>query len=216
MEVRRRTAVTTALVAGLLAGYGIAMPVGAVATWLVGLTARTSLRTGLSAALGVATADGMYAGIAVIGGTALAGLIAPVAGPLRAVAAMVLLVVAARGALGALREHRRGVPVRSGPVPGGAMRAYLTLLGMTVLNPTTVLYFTALVVGGHVVSGVPVVDRVGFVLAAFLASASWQALLVGGGAVLGATLTGRRGRLVTALVSSAVIAALALRLAATG
>ncbi|MGV9573326.1 hypothetical protein ACWDRX_29400, partial [Streptomyces nigra] len=36
--------VTAALVAGLLAGYGIAVPVGAVATYLVSLTARTSLR----------------------------------------------------------------------------------------------------------------------------------------------------------------------------
>lgn len=38
--------VTAALVAGLLAGYGIAVPVGAVATYLVSLTARTSLQIG--------------------------------------------------------------------------------------------------------------------------------------------------------------------------
>lgn len=61
-----------ALVAGLLAGYGIAMPVGAVAAYLVALTAQTSLRTGVFAALGVATADGVYALIAVCGGAALA------------------------------------------------------------------------------------------------------------------------------------------------
>jgi threonine/homoserine/homoserine lactone efflux protein len=63
---------TAALVAGLLAGFGIAVPVGAVATYLVSLTARTSLRTGACAALGVATADGLYALIAALGGTALA------------------------------------------------------------------------------------------------------------------------------------------------
>ncbi len=50
-----------ALVAGLLARYGIAMPVGTVAAYLMALTARTSLRTGVFAALGVATADGVYA-----------------------------------------------------------------------------------------------------------------------------------------------------------
>ena len=60
------------LVAGLLAGYRIAMPVGAVAAYLVALTARTSLRTGVLAALGVATADGVDALIAVWGGAALA------------------------------------------------------------------------------------------------------------------------------------------------
>jgi arginine exporter protein ArgO len=51
-----------------------------------------------------------------------------------------------------------------------------------------------------------------FVLAAFLASASWQVLIASGGALLGRALTGRRGRLVTALVSSAVIMALAVRM----
>ncbi len=63
---------TAALVAGLLAGYGIAMPVGAIATYLVALTARTSLKLGAFAALGVATADGLYALIATVGGSALA------------------------------------------------------------------------------------------------------------------------------------------------
>ncbi|MGW2900881.1 hypothetical protein ACWDAO_41550, partial [Streptomyces sp. NPDC001212] len=44
-EARSAAVVSAALVAGLLAGYGIAVPVGAVATHLVTLTARTSLRT---------------------------------------------------------------------------------------------------------------------------------------------------------------------------
>ncbi|MEV1287482.1 LysE family transporter, partial [Micromonospora sp. NPDC049679] len=78
-------------VAGLLAGYGVAVPVGAIAILILGLTARTSLRVGAAAALGVATADGLYAVVAVLGGAALAGAIAPVAGPLRWLAAVVLL-----------------------------------------------------------------------------------------------------------------------------
>lgn len=63
---------TAALLSGLLAGYGIAVPVGAVGTYLVSLSARTPLRTGVSAALGVASADGLYALAAVLGGSALA------------------------------------------------------------------------------------------------------------------------------------------------
>jgi threonine/homoserine/homoserine lactone efflux protein len=62
---------TAAIVAGLLAGYGIAVPVGAVGAYLVALTARTSLRTGAAAALGVATVDGGYALVAMLGGGAL-------------------------------------------------------------------------------------------------------------------------------------------------
>jgi hypothetical protein len=53
--------VIAALIAGLVAGYGIAMPVGAVATYLVALTARSSLKVGVFAALGVASADSLYA-----------------------------------------------------------------------------------------------------------------------------------------------------------
>ncbi|MEV5905966.1 hypothetical protein AB0L81_39770, partial [Streptomyces sp. NPDC052127] len=68
---------TAALVAGLVAGYGIAVPVGAVATYLVSLTARTSLRTGVCAALGVALADGLYALVATAGGATVAAVLRP-------------------------------------------------------------------------------------------------------------------------------------------
>lgn len=210
VEVQPLAAVTGALLAGLLAGYGIAIPVGAVATYLVALTARTTLRTGLAAALGVATADGVYALVAALGGAAIATLVAPVAGPLRLVSAGILVVLAVRGAASALRSHRSP---ETRPVTAlGPGRAYVSLLGITLVNPTTVVYFTALVVGDRAGSAVSLVEQVVFVLAAFAASASWQALLAGGGALLGRLLTGPRGRLVTALVSSAVIVGLAVRL----
>ncbi|MFE3638582.1 LysE family transporter [Streptomyces sp. NPDC059168] len=206
---------TGALLAGLLAGYGIAVPVGAVGTYLVSLTARTSLRTGASAALGVATADGLYALLATLGGAALAAELRPVVEPLRLASAAVLAVLAARAALLALRQYRaqRLTTRPERPVPGAA-RAYLGLLGITLLNPMTVVYFAALVLGtGTAQDGRPA-ERVAFVTAAFAASASWQLLLAGGGALLGRSLTGRRGRLVTALVSSAVILGLAVRMTA--
>src|SRR5205814_267930 len=45
-SVRLRAVVTGALVAGLLAGYGVAVPVGAIAALIISLTSRTSLRVG--------------------------------------------------------------------------------------------------------------------------------------------------------------------------
>ncbi|MFE7760819.1 LysE family transporter [Streptomyces sp. NPDC057438] len=202
---------TAALVAGLLAGYGIAVPVGAVATYLVSLTARTSLRTGACAALGVATADGLYALLAALGGTALAAALQPVLAPLRWVSALVLLVLAARGAVTALRQYRAGrLTIRTQRDPVSPARAYVALLGITLLNPTTVVYFAALVLGSRATDAVSPLEQGVFVLAAFLASASWQLLLAGGGALLGRALTGHRGRLVTGLLSSAVIAVLAV------
>ncbi|GGI97240.1 LysE family transporter [Streptomyces brasiliensis] len=205
---------TAALVAGLIAGYGIAIPVGAVGTYLVSLTARTSLRTGACAALGVASADGLYALLATVGGSAVAGALRPVLGPLRWVSAAVLIALAVRGAAGALRHHREPRPgTGPGRPPPGPARAYLGLLGITLLNPTTVLYFAALVLGTRGADTALPPEETVFVLAALAASASWQLLLAGGGALLGRALTGRRGRLVTALLSSGVMLALAVRMA---
>ncbi|TDC87298.1 lysine transporter LysE [Nonomuraea deserti] len=202
---------TAALVAGLLAGYGIAIPVGAVATYLVALSARTSLRTGVCAALGVATADGLYALIAVIGGSALTGVIEPIMLPLRLASAVILIVLAVHGGVTAISRHaRRQAASPIDPAVPTPLRAYLGLLGLTMMNPMTVIYFTALVLGSRTVPH-PLEQAV-FVLAAFVASASWQLLLAGGGTLLGKTLTGSRGRLVTALASSALIAVLAVHL----
>jgi arginine exporter protein ArgO len=205
-----------ALVAGLAAGYGIALPVGPVAAYLVGLTARTSLRTGMSTALGVATADGVYALIAVCGGTALAPALRRAALPLRRGSAVVLIALAAHQAVTAVRLHRRrreGSQV--GPAAPGAVRAYLGMWGMTMMNPLTVVYFTALVLGRQADAAPARAGQAVFVLAAFAASASWQLALAGGGAFLGRVLTGSRGRLITALTSAIVIGVLAVRMLTT-
>jgi threonine/homoserine/homoserine lactone efflux protein len=148
MEADLWPVVIAALVAGLVAGYGIAMPVGAVAAYLVALTARTSLRTGVFAALGVATADGVYALIAVCGGAALAPALRPVTPPLRWGSAVVLIALAACGMMTAIRRHReRRDGAEAGTAASGAARAYLSMWGITMMNPVTVVYFTALVLG---------------------------------------------------------------------
>ncbi len=205
-----------ALVSGVLAGYGIAVPVGAIAVLIVSLTARTSFAVGAGAALGVATADGVYALAAVLGGAALAAAIEPVATPMRWIAAAALLVIAVRTAMSAVRQHRD--PARAATTRASGLttpgRAYVALLGLTILNPATIIYFAALVLGRQVAGDGPVAASVVFVAAAFVASASWQLLLAAGGSAIGRLLTGPRGRLVTAVVSSVVIAALAVWLVA--
>lgn len=203
---------TGTLVAGLLAGYGIAMPVGAMSVLIVTLSSRVSLRQGLAAALGVATADGIYALAAVLGGAALTRLIIPATSMFQAAAAAVLAVIAVRGLATAMRAHRTQTVAEPPATTASPLRTYTGLVGLTLLNPVTIVYFGALVVGRQTGS-----DSVGsgllFVSAAFAASASWQAMLASGGAMLGRVLTGSRGRLATALVGNAVILLLAVRLA---
>jgi arginine exporter protein ArgO len=192
------------LMAGLLAGYGVAIPVGAIGALLISLTARTSLRTGIAAALGVATVDGGYALVAVLGGGALRGVLQQIAEPMRWAAAAVLAVIAVRTAVLALRP-----PTAQPPRPLTPGRAYTTLIGLTALNPTTIVYFGALVLGRQA-TGPALADAV-FVLAAFVASASWQLLLVCGGGLLGRVVDTPKGRLITGLTASAVILVLAVR-----
>jgi len=189
------------------------MPVGPVGTYLVALTARTSLRIGMFAALGVASADGVYAAVAAVAGTALAPLLVPVVGPLRWMSVVVLIGLAVMGAVKAVRRYRvQRLAVIEQETPVGVRTAYFGMLGMTMLNPWTVIYFAALVLGGSGVAGLG--ERVVFVVAAFAASASWQLLLAGGGALLGRLLTGHLGKLVTALASTVLIVVLAVRLVA--
>lgn len=193
----------------------MAIPVGAVAVLVISLAARTSLAVGAGAALGVAVADGLYALAAVLGGAALARLVEPVAVPLRWLAAAILLALAARTATTAVRHHRDAAPVGNEDTTlGTPARAFAALLGLTLLNPMTVVYFGALVLGRQAAGALAPAEGAVFALAALAASASWQLLLAGGGRMVGRALAGPRGRLVTALASSGVIAVLAVALLA--
>lgn len=190
----------SAFLAGVAAGYGIAIPVGAIGALIVTLGARHSLRVAAAAGLGAATADGLYAALAVAGGAAVAAVVAPVAVPLRWGSALVLFGLAGWTAVAALRHRDRPPGERDRPV--SARSAFPAVLLLTLLNPSTVVYFAALVLGRGGAGGP------WFVAGAFAASASWQLTLAAGGALAGRLLTGPRGRLVTALLSSAVIATL--------
>jgi arginine exporter protein ArgO len=194
------------VLSGLVTGWAIAIPIGAVGALLVALTARTSLRVGSSAALGVATVDGGYAALAVVGGAAIAAVIEPYADGLRLASALVLLAIAVLTVLHAVR--RAGSPPAKAR-PLHAWQAFTAFVAITVVNPTTVVYFAAVVLGNPDLTD-GAAEGVVFVVAAFVASASWQLTLAVLGTVLGRSITSDRGRLVTGVVSGLVIAALAV------
>ncbi|MBO8185866.1 LysE family transporter [Streptomyces spirodelae] len=196
------------VVAGLWAGYGLAVPVGAVAVLMVNMTAQTSFRVGAAAAIGATTADAIYAIVAVVGGAAVAGAVQPFSQPLRWVAFVVLSAMAARILLTAVRRKREdGQPQHSGRMR--PLRAYTVFLGLTALNPWPAIYFVALILGRQAQHGMTWTQAVAYVAAIVVASGSWQLLLAGGGSVFGKILTGEQGRKITAVVSSVLIVALA-------
>ena len=82
-----------------------------------------------------------------------------------------------------------------------------------MLNPLTVVYWAALVLGHQASAAALTTAQAGvFVLAVIAASASWQFILVSGGALIGRVASSRRGMLVVSLASSLLIAALAVRI----
>ena len=214
MEVDRPPPLTAVLVAGLVAGYGVAIPVGPVAVYLVTLTARTSARVGAAAALGIATVDAGYALAVTVAGNSVVRRLRPVLPVLLWAAAAVLLALGAWMVLGAL-TGRASAASGIAAQRMTASRAYLQLTALTSFNPSTVVYFAALVVGLRPLTGdapAPVTGAA-FVGAVFVASASWQLLLAGGGALLRRRLVSTAGQRYTSLVSGLLILALAARVA---
>jgi arginine exporter protein ArgO len=98
------------LIAGLLAGWGVAIPLGAIGVMIVDLGMRGGFRPAAAAAAGVATADFLYAAVAAAAGAAVAGALAPHEDALRLAAASVLGVVALAG----LRVARRAFAADTG------------------------------------------------------------------------------------------------------
>ena len=200
---------TSSFLAGVVAGYAIAIPVGAIAVLIVELGVRRGFRVAVAAGAGAATADGLYAALAAIGGVALGAAIEPYEAPLRLVAGAVLLAIAARG-LATMLRGPRGTP---GTTEGSraAAATYLRFVGLTLLNPMTVIYFAALMLGlPEIGSGIP--ERGAFVVGALGASLSWQLLLAAVGAIAHRRLPARF-QLGVSLAGNVVIAAFAVRIA---
>lgn len=197
-----------AVLSGIVTGYAIAVPVGAVAALIIALSARTTWRVGAAAGLGVASVDGLYAGVAVVAGAAVARALAPIKDVLTAVSVVALLAIAALTLRGALRPGDDAEATSA--TTWTPLRAWLTFAGITAVNPATVVYFAAIVVGGSVDLDGPA-EGSAFVVAAFLASASWQVFVASLGSGLRRWVAGPRGRRTTGVVAAVVIAALALK-----
>jgi threonine/homoserine/homoserine lactone efflux protein len=204
--------VASAFLAGAVAGYAIAIPVGAIAVLIVELGVRRGFRIAAAAGAGAGTADGLYAGLAALGGAALAGVIAPYEEPLRLVAGGVLLGIALRG-YAAVLLGRDGAATAA-ETPRAAIGTYLRFVGLTLLNPMTVIYFAALMLGLPEIGDAPG-ERAAFVAGAFGSSLSWQVLLAGVGAIAHRRLP-TRFRVGVSLIGSTVIAAFALRIGLGG
>jgi len=178
-----------ALLIGILAGYGIAIPVGAISLLIIQVGMKCGFRCGASAGAGAATADLSYSVLAVVAGAGLAQVLEPVGPAVRWVSGGVLAALAIAGLLKVRRDPP--APQTSMPSRSEYVATYGKFLGLTIINPMTVIYFAAFVLGLGVANDMTLGEGVLFVTGAFAASLSWQTLLAAMGAFAGQRMSPR-------------------------
>ncbi|KXP08138.1 hypothetical protein AXK57_16830 [Tsukamurella pulmonis] len=192
------SALAAAFGAGIVAGLGAVLPLGAIGVMLLHEGASRGWRRAVPAAAGVGTADLLFAVLALAAGSVLSPLVSQWGRWPAAVGGVLLLVVAAL----MVRKAFRPAPAEADgaePVGGASGWARFALFfGLTAVNPFPLLYFGAIAVGlGDGLHRPPVATV--FAVGVGIASLGWNLVLVGLGAVLRSRSTARMQRMVTAI-----------------
>ena len=188
---------------GFVLGFTIAAAVGPISLLVIRRTLAEGRVVGLASGLGVATADATYGGIAAFGLSAITDLLVGGGRLLGLVGGVFLLWLAWRtarsdpGTAATVTERR-----------GGLAGAYLSILGLTMTNPMTILSFGALFAGLGV-TGDDAMESALITLGVFLGSAAWWVLLTTVIGALRTRVTPRWLRVIN-IVSGIVIGAFAI------
>ncbi|MEO8349220.1 MAG: LysE family transporter [Acidobacteriota bacterium] len=195
-------------VEGLLAGYGISIPLGGIAVLIVDVGLRKGFRRGFFAGAGAATADFLGAFAVAVAGGILGEALAPLSGTLRVASGVGLV------AMGAWGFWRNRVPRSAAARPPrdlGDLGTYVQFVGLTLVNPLTVAYFAAFVLGRGAKELSTWPARSAFVAGFALASLSWQTLLALFGAVTHHFVSPRIQKLLS-LVGNLLVVGLGVRM----
>lgn len=158
---------------GLLIGLPLMLTLGPISIMLINQGMNSGSRSGLPAALGVASADLTYSTLAAVAGSVLVAVLGPVSGFLQLLGAAVVAALAVKIGIGAYNQmkaarsgeagemfkSRNGLGDLRGPKLAG------TYYGLTIINPMTIILLSAVVVAGGRGFGTP-----GWVIGMTLAS----------------------------------------------
>lgn len=194
---------------GVIAGLGVAVPVGPIAVLIAAVGLRRGFWYGFMAGAGTASVDFFYACVAALTGEALALVLSPYADVLRLISALVLFSI---GSFGLWRVRKTSTTGGANQILiEGKLRVYAQFLGLTLINPLTIVYFSALILSREVSNVVTFGERVEFVVGAGLASLSWQTLLAALGATARKNLS-PRFQLFASLLGNMVVIGFGLRI----
>ena len=163
------------------------------------------------AGTGAASADLIYATLAAMAGELVASHLSPYAQILQISSAAVLILLGAVGLwrAGGVNIDAEGTP---GAGDGDTLRGtFIRFLGLTLLNPQTIAYFGALILGRDSGNVLTPAGKIAFVIGAALASWSWQSSL----AIMGAVARQRMGpsfQHIATIFGNLLVLALGLRI----
>ena len=174
------------LIRGFVLGLAVAAAPGPIFFLCLRRTLVRGWLFGLVSGLGVATADGFYAAVAVFGITAITSLLTGERKALALAGGALLIVLGVRIALEKPKDL--ATPVANGR---HLAWAYLSTLGLTITNPATILSFAALAATLGAGAGGGYLRPALVVFAVLLGSAAWWCLLAGATTGLRARITPR-------------------------
>jgi threonine/homoserine/homoserine lactone efflux protein len=174
------------LASGFALGFAIAASPGPIFFLCVRRTLARGWLHGLVSGLGVASADATYGLVAALGLTAVSAFLTGQRLWLELAGGAALLVLAARMLRSRPAERPAG-PARSGE---GLPAAYLSIFGLTIANPQTILSFAAVFAGLGLDLASGYAPAAALVAGVLLGSASWWLVLTGSVALLRRRIAG--------------------------
>lgn len=176
------------LVRGLAVGFTIAAAVGPISLLTIRRTIAHGPRYGLVSGIGVALADASYGAVAAFGLTAISAILVGARTALGLVGGAFLVWLAIRTILA--RPAVAAVSAESRP---GLAGAFLSIYGLTMTNPMTILSFAG-IFAGLGLAGRGGAEAALLTIGVFLGSSLWWVVLI-------AILTRLRGRITTGVMT---------------
>ena len=190
------------LLRGFLLGFVIAASPGPIFFLCLRRTLARGWVFGLVSGLGVATADGFYATLAAFGIGAVTSVLVGQRFWLALIGGMVLVLLGLRTVV------ERPKTLEPAPAAGGSgfAWAYLSTLGLTIANPSTIVSFAALVASLGIGLSGGFLPPVLLVLGVFVGSATWWFVLASIGARVRARVTPRVVQVISVFSGVAIVA----------
>lgn len=191
-----------AAIIGFGLGFFVALQLGPMSLFLIRSTLRNGWRVGMAIGAGIATVDGLYAA-AGAGGAAPLLTIQPLRLALGLAGAIVLIWLGARTLYSAFRVRVGGETASD---IAGSRRAFLTALGGTASNPSTIVSWAAIFAAASTAGLVhTTASAIILVVGVAIGSLTWVTLLATGVAFAGRSMSPRSIRVTEGVAGAGLI-----------